>query len=445
MWNPATQTLSRTELDARHLRRLQRLVAYVYDNVGMYRRLYDKHGFAPRDLTSLEIYQERLPATDKAVLLADQRPGAYAGTAPGTAPPAYHYQTTGTTGAPLLESYTNYDALRLADQWCYALWDGGVRPGDGVFVCFTWGPWVGFWSLYWACQRLNLTIFSGGGMSTTERARAISATRPAAVAATPSYLVNLAESAREEGIDLADAGIRFVLGGGEAGLNVGPTRRMVREYYGVPDSGVLDFYGIGEVAQEYGQCARKAGGVHVMEDACYSYAADPDTGSKVADGEIGENIVTNFTRIGQLFVKYRTRDLVRLHEDHDHGCGWTWAFLDGAVLGRTDYVVQVRGVNIYPTAVEEIIGRVPGLSKHHEVHVHKSPSGSQMRVRVEALADLEAPAHAERSEALAQEYRKAFGVRLDVEVVPARSLPRQEIKSQRFFEHEADAGPGSGS
>jgi phenylacetate-CoA ligase len=196
-----------------------------------------------------------------------------------------------------------------------------------------------------------------------------------------------------------------------------------------------DTYGIGECMYAAVECGAHPGGVHVPEKVLHSYSVDPETGEKVVDGQVGENVVTSFGRGGQVFIKYRSHDLVERYEASDHGCGWTWAFLKGGVLGRTDNMIVIRGVNVYPTAVEELLGRVPGATNYFEIHVTREEGMDRLKVKVEASDSVEPGRFPEVSRQAEEVYRTVMGVRLEVEVVPPKALPRYELKTTRFFDH----------
>ncbi|MEW6470740.1 MAG: phenylacetate--CoA ligase family protein [Actinomycetota bacterium] len=433
-WNRVTQTASREALDHRHLERIRALVGWAYDHSPLHRRIYDKAGVKPADIRTWEDFHHRLPFTDKPDYLADQDEAGIG----GLALPREHWQqyfhTTGTTGRFLHEVFTQFEMHKGGSQICYGLWDHGVRPGDSAYLSFDFGMWIGLWTFYWAARNLGLQVVSGGGARGVERVRQILDRRPTIVAGTPTYLLHLAELARAEGLDLRDAGVRMLTGGGEPGFSVPATRDQLIDAWGAEQ--VFDCYGVGEALFAGSSCREWAGGVHVIEDAFHSYTVDPGSGEPIQeDNAVGEQILTSYVHFSQPFVKYRTHDLVRYDAHPDHGCGWTWAHLPGVVLGRTDFMVVIRGVNIYPTAVENLVGTVDGLTNHYELHVSRVDGMDRMLVRVEAVdpaADV-----ASLAARLGETLRTNLGVRLETEVLIPGSLPRYELKTKRFFDHRA--------
>jgi phenylacetate-CoA ligase len=431
-WNRPTQTAPREVLDALHLERIRHLVGWAYEHSPLHRRLYDAAGVKPADIRTWDDYHFRLPFTDKPDYLADQEAtGGFGGIALPPEQWQQYFHTTGTTGRFLDEVFTQYEMHKAGSQYGYGLWDFGVRPGDSMYFCFDFGMWIGLWSFYWGARNLGLTIVSGGGVPGRERVRQILERRPTIVCGTPTYLLHLAEIAAGDGLDIRRAGVRMLAGGGEAGLSIPVTRARLGEAWGVEH--VYDAYGIGEALFIGQSCARWAGGVHVVEDVCHSYAMGLDTGAPVAAGEVGEHVVTSYTHFAQPFIKYRTHDLVRIDDAPDHGCGWTWKHLPGVVLGRTDFMVTIRGVNVYPTAVENLIGEVEGLTNHYELHVDRVRGMDRMLVKVEV--DDDARDRGAAADQLAGHLHRHLGVHLEVEVVEHQSLPRYELKTRRLFDH----------
>jgi phenylacetate-CoA ligase len=433
-WNRASQTASREVLDRRHLERIRHLVGWAYEHSPLHRRLYDDAKVKPSDIRTWDDFHHRLPFTDKPQYLAHQDEAGVGGVA---LPPEHwqqYFHTTGTTGRFLHEVFTQYEMHKGGSQICYGLWDHGVRPGDSMYFSFDFGMWIGLWTFYWAARNMGVQIVSGGGMKAVDRARQILERRPTVVTGTPTYLLHLAEAAKAEGVDVRQAGVRLITGGGEPGFSIPVTRERLLEAWGA--EGALDCYGVGEALFCASSCREWAGGVHAIEDAVSSYVVDPASGEPLEDPDgVGEHVITSYVHFSQPFIKYRTHDLVRLNAHPDHGCGWTWAHLPGVVLGRTDFMVVIRGVNVYPTAVENLIGTVRGLTNHYELHVSRVGAMDRMLVKVE-VAD--SSVDQETAAATLEEVLRAnLGVRLEVEVLSQGALPRYELKTKRIFDLRA--------
>lgn len=301
-----------------------------------------------------------------------------------------------------------------------------------MYFCFNFGIFAGFWTAYRACERLGLNIYSGSGRSTEERVQDIMRLRPTAILATPTYLLRLIDTAKKIDVDLSQSSLVYAAGAGEPGGNVSITRRQIIDGLGVKT--YCDQYGISDLMWGTSECFSESGGVHVNETFFYSYSVGPDSGEVVTgEGEVGENVVTGFNRWMQPIINYRTHDLVRRYRGHEHGCGWTWEWLEGAVLGRTDYMVTVRGVSVYQSALEDLIGEVPELSGNYEIHLTTERGLDRVEVVVEVRSEMA------RKEELAKKlenvYRENLKVGIGVRVVSPGTFPRYELKTKRIFDH----------
>ena len=432
-WNESTQTAPRERLDAMHLEKIRHMVGWAYENSPLHRRIYDEAGIKPADIRTWDDYHHRLPFTDKPDYMRDQNESGkgFGGLAVPRENWQQYFHTTGTTGRFLNEVFTQYEIHKAGSQYCYAFQDFGLEPGDSMYFCFDWGMWIGLWSFYWGARDFGLMVISGGGANSVQRVREILELKPTVVVGTPTYLRYLAEVALAEGLDLREAGVRVIGGGGEAGFSIPVTRHKLAEMWGTEL--IHDAYGVGECLQIAQSCREWAGGVHVIEDVYHSYSVDPASGERVTEaGAVGENVITSYTHFAQPFIKYRTHDLVQRDDHPDHGCGWTWAHLPGVVLGRADFMVTIRGVNVYPTAVENLIGEVEGLSNHYELHVSRRDSMDRMLVKVEAeKATVDREGLARR---LADHLQRNIGVKLEAEVLDPEALPRYELKTKRLFD-----------
>lgn len=428
--------MPREQLDALHLRRVQRALKYVYDKAPFYRRLYDDAGVKPEDVRSLDDFQSNVPRFDKPELLADQEssPAGFGVLAMDPSYGNYYYETSGTTGKPYREISSFYDIYATADGWVHSWWSAGMRPGDSMYFCFDFGVFAGFWTAYRACERLGLTIYSGAGRSTEQRVEDILRFKPSSILATPTYLLRLIETAKQMGEDLAESSLRYAAGAGETGGNVPITRGQIVEGLGVKT--YCDMYGISDLMWATSECATESGGLHVNETFFYSYSVDPESDEVVStEGAVGENVVTGFNRWMQPMINYRTHDLVSRHRNHDHGCGWTWEWLEGAVLGRTDHMVTVRGVNVYQSALEALLEEVPGLSVNYEIHLTTENGMDSVELVVEARDDISAPQVEEKQSKLEKAYQDNLRVGIHPRVVAPATLPRYALKTKRIFDH----------
>lgn len=430
-WNRLTETMPRAQLDKLHLHRVQALAHYAYENTPFYRKKFDNAGLKPSDIRSLDDLKRKVPITDKSEIieLQQQRP-PYGDT---LALPmdfvAHHCETSGTTGLPLAIPYSTYDSVRYGESWVYGFWGLGIRPSDTLYFAFGWGNFAGFWSAYWGARRLGCRVISGGGLDTKGHIEAILRMKPTVLISTPTFALRIAAVAAEMGVDLSKSSIKFTYHAGEPGPTALPgMREQIEKAWGAKAGELL---GIAEVDAMAPGCPL-GDGVHVNEMNLYSWSMDPASQDEVPDGEIGENIVTGYGNTAQPLLNYRTHDLVRRRSSC--ACGRTWSKLEGAVLGRTDFMVTVRGTNVYQTAVENILNKVQGISMHYELVLTHEEGNDAMTVRFEPEASIDPASWQQLASDAGDRIHKALHVRLKVVPVAPKSLPRFELKTKRIID-----------
>ena len=373
-----------------------------------------------------------IPFTTKAELSADQAAHPPYGT--NLTYPLDRYvrlhQTSGTTGTPLRILDTAESWHWWADTWQHVYRAAGVTPADRVFFCFSFGPFIGFWSAFAGAERLGALAISGGAQSTLERAAAIIATEATVLLCTPTYALRLAEAAGEAGLDLAHSALRVSIHAGEPGASIPATRDRIEAAFGVQ---AFDHTGATEIGPTGFSCAARDG-VHLIESEFYVEVIHPVTGKTADEGE-GELVLTNLGRYGTPVIRYRTGDRVRAVRGRC-GCGRTLVKLAGGILGRVDDMLIVRGVNVFPSALEAILRRFPEVVEYR-VEAYTERGMEALRCTVEPLPGCDAVGLArEVSDAI----HRDLGVRAAVELAEPGSLPRFELKARRFVRTPSGSG-----
>ena len=431
-WNEYLETMPREELDALHLRRIRSVMKYAYDRSPMYRKFYDGAGVRPEDIRTLGDFIEKVPCVDKADLQAAQAVNPPYGDLLAHFPKeatSQFYMTSGSTGTPLQVPYSNLEMMRCAEHVAVMCWSVGVRPGDTMYLAFNFGIFVAMWMAYHAAFRMGVHVVSGGGADTRTRIKQVQDFKPTMLFATPTYALHMAEVAREQGVDMSSSSVKYIFVSGEPGGNIPSTRSAIEAAWGAK---VYEYYGASETGA-LGQGCQVQGRMHTFEQDLFSLVLDGQ-GRPVADGKVGEHTVTSYIMLTQPIIKYKTHDLVEIHYGGCE-CGRTWKYLQGGVLGRTDNMITVKGVNVFPAAVEALLGDVKGTSEHFEMHVWREKGLDELLVRVEASRGLDQSCYGETCARAQELLRHRVRVRIPVEVLPPGSLPRYELKAKRFFDH----------
>jgi len=373
----------------------------------------------PRDLRTWDDF-ERLPLTTKSELVEDQAAHPPFGT--NLSYPLDRYvrvhQTSGTTGTPLRWLDTEESWAWWARCWTVVLRAAGVGPGDRVFFPFSFGLFVGFWAGFEGARALGALAIPGGGQDTAQRLAAMESLGATAVCCTPSYALHLAEVARERGIALDRLGVRTTVHAGEPGAGIPAVRARIEAAWGAR---AYDHAGMTEMGAYGFECAAQAG-LHVNEAEFIAEVVDPATGRPADEGEL---VLSNLGRVGSPLLRYRTGDRVRVARAAC-ACGRTFLRLDGGILGRVDDMLVVRGVNVFPSALEGIVRRFPSVDEF-VIEVYRRGQLDEVRLLLEVQGQAGAVAAA-----VQEAVRIDLGIRVEAVPVPGQSLPRYELKARRL-------------
>ncbi|MEU5071510.1 phenylacetate--CoA ligase PaaK [Streptomyces asoensis] len=414
-------------LDAGALRTLQRerlraSLRHAYAEVPFYRAAFDKAGVHPddcRDLSDLA----RFPFTTKADLREHYPYGMFA--VPRDRLRRIH-ASSGTTGRPMVVGYTDADLSMWADMVARSIRAAGGRPGDTVHVAYGYGLFTGGLGAHYGAERLGCTVIPASGGMTSRQVRLILDLEPRIIMITPSYMLTLLDEFERQGVDPRSTSLRVGIFGAEPWTE--RMRREIEERFAID---AVDIYGLSEVigpgvAQE---CVETKDGLHIWEDHFYPEVVDPVTGEVLPEGEEGELVFTSLTKEAMPIVRYRTRDLTRLLP------GTARAFRRmQKVTGRSDDLVIVRGVNLFPTQVEEIVLGTPAVAPHFQLRLTREGRLDALTVRAEARPDATPEDRDTAARTIAAAVKDGIGVSVGVEIVDPESLERSVGKIKRIVD-----------
>src|SRR2546425_684828 len=420
-----SETWSDDERRAAQWRRLSRaLPELLLTNVFYGRKLADA---GIRDVRELRSARE-LPFTTKAELSTDQAEHPPFGS--NLTYPVEQYvrlhQTSGTTGRPLFVLDTAESWQWWRNSWRPIYGAAGVTSRDRIFFAFSFGPFVGFWSAFAGAEQLGALCLTGGAMSSAERVAAIIAAEATVLMCTPTYALRLAEVARAEGIDIARSALRVSIHAGEPGASIPATRERIETELGVTS---FDHTGATEIGAHGFSCEARDG-VHINESDFVAEILDPQTGETKDEGE-GELVMTNLGRWGMPVLRYRTGDRVRAVRGRC-SCGRTLLKLAGGIAGRVDDMLTIRGVNVFPSAIDAIVRRFAEIEEYR-VEIVTVREMDELRCTVEAHGG------SDLADQVATAIHRDLGIRCAVESVAPGTLPRFDMKAKRFVRRREEA------
>jgi phenylacetate-CoA ligase len=386
-----------------------------------------------RDVASWDDFA-RLPRLGKAELVDDQ--AAHPPFGSNRTYPLDRYvrvhQTSGTTGQPIRWLETDDSWAWWARCWAYVFRAAALGPGDRIAFPFSFGLFVGFWAGFEGARTLGAMAIPGGGQDSAARLHWLRELGATALVCTPSYGLHLAEVAQAQGVDPAKLGVRTTVHAGEPGAGIPAVRERLEGLWGAR---AYDHAGMTEVGA-YGYACLAQAGLHVNEAEFVAEVLDPESGRPVAPGEVGELTLTNLGRWGSPVLRYRSGDRVRLAAA-PCPCGRTFASLEGGILGRVDDMLIVRGVNVFPSALEGIVRRFAPVDEF-QIEVFRRAAMDEVRLVLEVDGAVHGADGVGRVLAgVAELVRREIGIRVDVASAPARSLPRYELKARRVVRRDA--------
>ena len=417
----AAERMDLPELRALQLERLRATLRHAYDDVELYRKKFDAAGVTPDDCRSLDDLV-RFPFTTKADLREGYPFGMFA--VPMDQVRRIH-ASSGTTGRPTVVGYTDNDLSMWADVVARSIRAAGGRPGHKVHISYGYGLFTGGLGAHYGAERAGCTVIPASGGMTARQVQIIQDFQPEIIMVTPSYMLTLLDEFERQGVDPRGTSLQIGIFGAEPW-----TEEMRREIEERMDIHAVDIYGLSEVigpgvAQE---CVETKDGLHIWEDHFYPEVVDPFTDQVMAEGEGGELVFTSLTKEALPIIRYRTRDLTRLLP----GTARPAFRRMEKVTGRSDDMVILRGVNVFPSQIEEIVLRTPGVAPHFQLRLSRRGRMDHMTVRAEHRPDASPEQREAAGAAIARSVKDGVGVSVDVEIVAPETLERSMGKFKRI-------------
>jgi len=411
------------EIRALQRERLGWSLRHAYDNVPHYRRAFDAAGVTPADFSKLPDLA-RFPFTAKADLRANYPFGMFA---VPEAEVARIHASSGTTGKPTVVGYTKGDIETWANLVARSMRAAGARPGMKVHVAYGYGLFTGGLGAHYGAEALGCTVIPVSGGMTERQVQLIEDFRPDIIMVTPSYMLALLGEFKKQGKDPRKTSLKIGIFGAEPWTEA--MRLQIEEAF---DLHAVDIYGLSEVMGPgvANECVETKDGLHIWEDHFYPEIVDPETGAPLPDGEKGELVFTSLTKQAMPVIRYRTRDLTRLLP----GTGRPGFRRMEKITGRSDDMIILRGVNVFPSQIEEQLLRVPGLSPHYQLVLTKDGALDSMTVLVEADYGVTGKERGEAAALLTHHVKEIVGVTTTVEVRDPGTVERSLGKAQRVVD-----------
>ena len=419
----AIEIAPRDELAALQLTRLQKTLRHAYDNVALYRHRFDDGGIGPDDCRSLDDLR-RFPFTVKSDLRETYPFGMFA--VPRDRIVRIH-ASSGTTGRPTVVGYTANDVDMWAHVVARSIRAAGARPGDRIHIAYGYGLFTGGLGAHYGAERLGCTVIPVSGGMTERQVRLIVDLEPDVIMVTPSYMLALLDEFERQKIDPRGSSLSIGIFGAEPWTN--EMRAEIEQRF---DMHAVDIYGLSEVIGPgvACECIETKDGLHIWEDHFLPEVVDPQTGELLPEGELGELVFTSLTKEALPIIRYRTGDLTRLLP----GTARTMRRMS-KVTGRSDDMIILRGVNLFPTQVEELILRMPQLTGHFQLVLSRPRRLDELTVRVEARADAATVEERKRAEAqLESLIKENVGVTVGVDVLEPNLIERSVGKAERIVD-----------
>jgi len=438
-WFLKRETMPAADREQAILGRLKEVTRYAWDNSALYRRKWDEAGFHPDHLRSLEDFEAKVPVIAKNDLRESQSRvppfGDYLCIPDGE---IHHiHGTSGTTGRPTAFAIGRGDWDAIANAHARIMWAMGMRPGDMVFIAAIMSLYLGSWGALIGAERLRAKSFPFGAGAPGMTARAamwLDLAKPAALYATPSFALHLAEVARDEGYDPRAFGLKTMFFSGEPGASVPAVRDKIADAYGAR---VIDCGSMAEMTPFMNVSGTaETDGMLCWQDIVYTEVCDPRTFRRVPYGERGTPVYTHLERTSQPMIRLLSGDLT-LWESGPNPCGRTYPRLPQGVFGRIDDMFTIRGENVYPSEVDAVVNRLAGYGGEHRIVITREGAMDELVIRIEAAPDVHAAGEAPMrtlTDDASRQLQKMLGLRAKIEIVAPGTFPRTDFKARRVID-----------
>ncbi len=426
-WNPHIERMPKEDLQKLQEERLKSMVRYVYDHSPFYRERFKKFNVVPEDIKELSDLT-RLPFTYKVDLRNTYPTGMFS--LPGNQVVRYHV-SSGTTGKPTVVGYTKDDIEMWSDSLARALTSIGLGRGDVIQIGYGYGLFTGGLGLHYGAEKIGATVLPTGTGNTERQIMLMQDLGSTAIACTPSYFMHIAEVAEKMGVSIRDdTNLRVGVFGAEPWSN--ETRRRIEENTGIK---AYDIFGTSEMSGPLFTECQEQNGIHVWADMFLIEVINPETGEQLGDGETGELVITTLNKWAIPLIRYRIGDLTVINTE-PCSCGRTHPRLM-RILGRTDDMIVVRGINVFPSQVESVLMKIPEVGDHYQIIVDRKGPLDMMTIMVELsesgfsdkIGDLMT-----LSKNISKQLKGVLNIVADIELVETGTIPRSEGKAQRVID-----------
>lgn len=438
-WFPRRETMPAGEREGLILERLKEICAYAYEHAPFYRRKWEDAGFHPAQLRTLEDFEARVPVIQKKDLRESQAAHPCFGDylcVPESE--IFHlHGTSGTTGRPTAFAIGRNDWRAIANAHARIMWAMGMRPGDTIAIAAIFSLYMGSWGTLAGAERLGAKCFPFGAGAAGMSARCVqwlAMLKPTAFYGTPTYALHLAQTAKEEGLDPHEFGLKILFFSGEPGASIPGVRERIESLYGAQ---VIDCGSMAEMSPWMNIAGTaETSGMLCWQDVVYTEVCDPHTMRRVSYGQRGTPVYTHLERTSQPMIRLVSGDLA-LWTNDANPCGRTYPRLPHGVFGRIDDMFTIRGENVYPSEIDSALNQLPDYGGEHRIVISREAAMDELLLRVEASAEVGAAGSAREAafrDQVAAKMQKMLGVRASVEVVAQGTLSRTDFKARRVID-----------